>query len=212
MGPVGCGKSTLISVLTGAIKCDSGSININTVDVDYIKRKELLSKIGYVPQDPLLFSGSIFDNVHFGVSEKNKQLFETVLDVSQLRKEIESFPLKEKTILGERGTAVSGGQKQRIAIARALMRNPEYLILDDITSSLDAENEKQLWVDMAQHFPNTGALMVSHRISTVSYADVIVYINDKHELFKGTHEELFSNNIEYRDFIQTQIMEREEVV
>jgi ATP-binding cassette subfamily B protein len=206
MGPVGCGKSTLISVLTGSIKADTGNIHINTLDVDYIKRKDLLSRIGYVPQDPLLFSGTIYDNVNFGIDNRDHELFETVLDVSQLRKEIDSFPLKEKTILGERGTAVSGGQKQRIAIARALMRNPEYLILDDITSSLDAENEKQLWLDMAKHFPETGALMVSHRVSTISYADTIIFINEQHELVKGSHEDLFNSNNEYRDFIQTQIV------
>jgi ATP-binding cassette subfamily B protein len=128
-----------------------------------------------------------------------------VLETSQLEEEISNFEKKDKTTIGEKGTAVSGGQKQRIAIARALMRKPKFLILDDITSSLDAENERKLWVSMKKYFPDTGALMVSHRISTIAYADEIIFINKQHQCFKGTHSELHKNNIEYRDFIQTQM-------
>ncbi len=211
MGPVGCGKSTLISILTGSVKPDLGSVSINSSSINDLDRSHLLSRIGYVPQDPLLFSGTIADNIYFGTDNASKELFKSVVKVSQLEREIESFPLKENTVLGERGSAVSGGQKQRIAIARALMRNPEYLILDDITSCLDAENEKQLWLDMEKYFPRTGALMVSHRISTVSYADRIVFINDRHEIVDGRHDELFKNNIQYRDFIQTQILNKEDI-
>ena len=205
MGEVGCGKSTLISLLTGLIKPDAGSILINDISVDKLKRDEFLNSIGYVPQDPLLFSGTIHSNVIFGVDEVVEELYQQVLETSQLDQEIDNFEKKDKTIIGEKGTSVSGGQKQRIAIARALMRKPKFLILDDITSSLDAENERKLWVSMKKYFPNTGALMVSHRISTVAYADEIIFINKQHQCFKGTHLELHKNNIEYREFIQTQM-------
>ncbi|MBI9031048.1 ABC transporter ATP-binding protein [bacterium] len=205
MGEVGCGKSTLISLLTGLIKPDSGEILINNINVDKLKRDDFLNSIGYVPQDPLLFSGTIHSNVTFGVKEIDQELYRQVLETSQLDNEIAGFEKRDKTILGEKGTAVSGGQKQRIAIARALMRKPKFLILDDITSSLDAENERKLWVSMNKYFPETGALMVSHRISTVAYADEIIFINKEHHCFKGTHLELHRNNPQYRDFIQSQM-------
>ncbi len=206
MGEVGCGKTTLISLLTGLIKPDSGEILINDVNVDKLKRDDFLNSIGYVPQDPLLFSGTIYSNVTFGVNQEiDKELYQQVLETSQLDLEIANFEKKDRTQLGEKGTAVSGGQKQRIAIARALMRKPKFLILDDITSSLDAENERKLWVSMKKYFPETGALMVSHRISTVAYADEIIFINKQHQCFKGTHLDLHQNNIEYREFIQTQM-------
>ncbi len=205
MGEVGCGKSTLISLLTGLIKPDAGQVMINGDNVDKIKRDQFLHKVGYVPQDPLLFSGTIYSNVTFGVDQVNDDLYRKVLETSQLDQEIAAFEKKDKTVLGEKGTAVSGGQKQRIAIARALMRKPDFLILDDITSSLDAENERKLWVSMNKYFPETGALMVSHRISTVAYADEIIFINKNHQCFKGSHKELHENNNEYRDFIQTQM-------
>jgi len=209
MGEVGCGKSTLISLLTGLIKPDSGSIMINDINVNRLKRDEFLNCIGYVPQDPLLFSGTIFNNVTFGVDEVDPELYQQVLETSQLDQEIANFEKKDKTTLGEKGTAVSGGQKQRIAIARALMRKPKFLILDDITSSLDAENERKLWVSMNKYFPDTGALMVSHRISTTAYADEIIFINKKHQCFKGTHNELHQHNREYKDFIETQMNKKD---
>lgn len=205
MGEVGCGKSTLISLLTGLIKPDSGEILINDVSVDKLKRDEFLNSLGYVPQDPLLFSGTIFSNVTFGVDDIDQELYHQVLETSQLEDEIANFEKKDKTVIGEKGTSVSGGQKQRIAIARALMRKPQFLILDDITSSLDAENERKLWVSMKKYFPDTGALMVSHRISTIAYADEIIFINKQHKCFKGTHLELHQNNNEYKEFIQTQM-------
>ena len=206
MGPVGCGKSTIISIITGMIQPTEGDITINNINIEKIKREDYLTQLGYVPQDPLLFSGTIRDNVTFGVDKINEELYKTVLNVSQLQKEIDTFDKKDNTTLGEKGTAVSGGQKQRIAIARALMRRPEYLILDDITSSLDAENEKQLWIDMKRHFPKAGALMVSHRISTIAYADEIIFINKQHQLDIGSHDKLYGSNIEYKEFIDTQII------
>lgn len=208
MGEVGSGKSVLISLMTGLIKPDQGEVLINNYNLDQVKRAEFLNRIGYVPQDPLLFSGTIYNNVTFGVDNVDSELYQQVLEVSQLNTEIANFEKRDQTILGEKGSAVSGGQKQRIAIARALMRRPNFLILDDITSSLDAENEKKLWVSMEKYFPETGALMVSHRISTVAYADEIIFINKQHSCFKGKHSELFTKNKEYRDFIQTQMTDK----
>lgn len=208
MGEVGSGKSVLISLLTGLIKPDAGEVLINNHSIDQVKRSEFLNRIGYVPQDPLLFSGTIYNNVTFGVDDVDSELYQQVLEVSQLNTEIANFDKRDQTVLGEKGSAVSGGQKQRIAIARALMRKPNFLILDDITSNLDAENEKKLWVSMEKYFPETGALMVSHRISTVAYADEIIFINKQHSCFKGKHSELFAKNSEYRDFIQTQMTDK----
>lgn len=208
MGEVGSGKSVLISLLTGLIKPDAGEVLINNHNIDQVKRAEFLNRIGYVPQDPLLFSGTIYNNVTFGVDDVDSELYQQVLEVSQLNTEIANFVKRDQTVLGEKGSAVSGGQKQRIAIARALMRKPNFLILDDITSNLDAENEKKLWVSMEKYFPETGALIVSHRISTVAYADEIIFINKQHSCFKGKHSELFAKNSEYRDFIQTQMTDK----
>ena len=118
-----------------------------------------------------------------------------------MKDEIAAFPQQDETTVGNRGLGVSGGQKQRITIARALIKRPKLLILDDITASLDAENEEKLWHDINRDYPNTAAIVISHRLSTLRYVDTVLFIDSSGRAHKATHDELVFKNKEYHDFL-----------
>jgi ATP-binding cassette subfamily B protein len=127
--------------------------------------------------------------------------YRLALSAAQLENEIAQFPLKDLSPVGQRGLSVSGGQKQRITIARALIKRPKLLILDDITASLDAENEEKLWQAINRDYPGTGAIVISHRLSTLRYVDSVLFIDSKGRAHKGSHDELVFDNKEYHDFL-----------
>jgi ATP-binding cassette, subfamily B, multidrug efflux pump len=201
LGSIGTGKSTILGLLTGILKPESGGIFINDIPIEDIDLVSLRSKIGYVPQEPLLFTGSIRENIHFGNEALDEEWYDKVLQASQMQNEIDQFKDKDETMLGQRGVSVSGGQKQRIAIARALSRQPELLIFDDITASLDADNEQKLWMDIQQIYPGVTCLLVSHRLSTLRYADSIIFLDSEHNLVKSSHEDLLATDISYQTFM-----------
>ncbi len=201
LGGVGSGKSTLIELLTGMLKPDNGNIRINGKSLESLDRKEFLNLLGYVPQEPLLFSGSIKENVHFAAQQAKEEDYQAALRTAQIAAEIAKMENGDAADLQQRGTNVSGGQKQRLTIARALIRNPQFLILDDITASLDAHNEKELWNAMNKFYPHTGALVVSQRISTIQYADEIIFIKTNGTIINGTHKVLLSKDKEYNHFV-----------
>jgi ATP-binding cassette subfamily B protein len=155
-----------------------------------------------VPQEPLLFSGTIRENIEFGLKNVSEKDYREALTVSQIEKEIENFSDKDRTVIGQRGVNLSGGQKQRIAIARALIRKPEILILDDITASLDAENEEKLWQDIGRIFKDITCFIVSHRLSTIRYVDNVVFIEAGRVVGKDRHDNMVKNFESYRDYIQ----------
>jgi len=201
LGGVGSGKSILIQILTGMLQPDSGCAKINGIEIEKLDRKKYLEKLGYVPQEPLLFSGTIKENLHFAADNSSEEDYRNAMITAQMDNEIKKMETGDETELLERGTNVSGGQKQRLTIARALIRKPQFLILDDITSALDAQNEMELWEALKKFYPETGALVVSHRISTIQYADEIIFIKENGAIAQGRHSQLLTSDQEYRSFV-----------
>ena len=201
LGSTGAGKSTVANLILGLLQPSEGSIFLNGIDLRDIDLTALRDLIAYVPQEPLLFTGTVRENVLFANDKATGEEYRIAVEVSQLKQEIESFPQGDETRLGQRGLGVSGGQKQRLTIARALVRNPKLLILDDITASLDAENEEKLWQDINLHFKDIAAIVISHRLSTLHYVDRVLFIDDKGHVHQGTHEELVFKNKDYHDFL-----------
>ena len=206
LGPVGSGKSTLLKLMAGLLPPERGHILINGKPRSEYAPLALANLIAYVPQEALLFSGTIRENVAFGSPgqgmELSQEAFDEAITIAQMKREIESFALKDKTILGQRGVSLSGGQKQRLAIARALARKAQILLLDDITASLDAANEDLLWQALTEGYQDMTCLVVSHRLSTLQYVDRILFLNQGNIQALGRHEELIETNPAYRAFIQ----------
>ena len=201
LGATGSGKSTIANLLAGLLLPTQGRIMINGIPMQDLDLNTFREMIGFVPQDPVLFSGSVKSNIKYAASEVGETDYTSSIRIAQLKDEIASFPDKDETIVGQRGIGVSGGQKQRITIARAIIRKPQLLILDDITASLDAENEERLWQDLNAQYPHLAAVMISHRLSTLRYADTILFIDKSGHCHKGRHDELVFNNKEYHDFL-----------
>lgn len=205
LGYVGSGKSTILGLIVGIYKPLKGTILVNDIPIEDIDLIDLRKKIGFVPQESSLFSGSIRDNVVFGHEEFNKKMYDVSLQISQLQNEIESFLDKHDTVVGQRGLSLSGGQKQRLAIARALIKEPQLLILDDITASLDAKNEEKLWNALNSTFEDCTYIVVSNRISTVRYVDNILFLDSGIAVGNGTHDDLILENETYRNFIDEHV-------
>lgn len=201
LGSTGAGKSTIANLILGLLQPDRGLIKVNDIPLPQIDLAALRKVIAYVPQEPMLFSGTIKENVLFAVDQTEPDEYQRAVTTSQLEQEIAAFPDKDETRVGLRGMGVSGGQKQRVTIARALIKRPQLLILDDITASLDAENEEKLWQDMAVHYPGIAAIVISHRLSTLHYVDKVLFIDKQGYCHQGTHEELVFQNEEYHDFL-----------
>ena len=207
IGPVGSGKSSLVKIIAGLLPAQGGSILVNGHPLTGLSRSDWAALIGYVPQEALLFSGSIMENVAFGTRAYppalSSERFWELAGTAQIDGEIRSFPLREETILGQRGLSVSGGQKQRIAIARALARDPELLILDDMTASLDTKNEEKLW--KALEGEERTVIAVSHRLSSVQYVDKVLFLREGEAAGFGSHSDLLASNGDYRAFVATHI-------
>lgn len=201
VGQVGGGKSTLLHLLSGFLIPKSGSILINGIPIEDIDLKNYRDKVGFVLQEPLLFSGTLRENVLFGVDEYEKDDYEKVLNIVNMEEEIKRFKQRDETILGQRGTSLSGGQKQRISIARALMKKPQLLIFDDITSSLDTGNEKKLWESLEEFLKDRITIVVSHRLATIKYMDKVIFLNGRKAKGCYTHEQLYTSEPDYRMFI-----------
>jgi len=206
IGPVGCGKTTLVKTALGLLEPRAGRVSINGTSVRELEDEGRRGLIGYVPQDPLLFSGSIRDNIVFGCREGQTLTGDELarlIEVARLKDEIAAFPDGLDTKLGQRGTSVSGGQKQRIAIARALAGYPTLLLLDDMTAALDTNNEEALWRSLSEmpEFARASVIAVSHRLSSIQYVDRVLFLNGGHIAGFGTHAELMANNGAYREFV-----------
>ena len=193
LGSTGAGKTTVANLVLGLLRPDAGKITINGISIEDIDLAALRNLIAYVPQDPLLFTGTVKENVLFAVDEASEEEYRTAVQAAQLEEEIAAFPDRDETRVGSRGLGVSGGQKQRVTIARALIKRPQLLILDDITASLDAENEEKLWQDIDAHYPGISAIVISHRLSTLHYVDRVLYIDSRGRAHQGTHDELVFN-------------------
>ena len=148
--------------------------------------------IGYVPQEPILFSDTVRNNIVFGRDDIDDKLLDWAIEVAQLKDEIAAFPKGLETEIGTRGMSISGGQKQRLALARALVGKPRILILDDCTSALDSHTESALWDRLREVMPEMSAILITHRPDTLERADQIVVLADGHIEQRGTHAELMA--------------------
>jgi ATP-binding cassette subfamily B protein len=210
-GETGSGKSTLVSLLLRLHEPTDNAILIDGVDIKRMALSRLQDAIGYVSQDIFLFSGSVRENLLLGIDIDNGEAsrVEEAARIAQLLPAIESFSGGFETIIGERGVRLSGGQKQRTALARAIIKNPPILILDDAFSSVDVETEEEILRELKQFMGGRTTLLISHRISTVREADMIVYLSAGAIIEQGTHGELLARRGAYFELYQRQSLERE---
>ena len=192
VGPPGSGKSTLLKLIMRLYEVDGGRILIDGVDIRRVKLSSLRRHIGYVPQEPFIFNRSIMENIAFGNPGASRGEVVRAARIAKIHDFIESLPRGYDTLVGERGVTLSGGQRQRIAIARALVRNPRILLLDDPVSNLDAETERALVKDLRGILEGRTAIIVTQRPSLVRLADRVVVISDGVVVEEGSHEELLA--------------------
>ena len=205
IGPTGSGKSTLVSLVPRFYDATAGKILLDGYDVNRINMKTLREQIAVVPQKALLFSGTIMDNLKWGDTGSDEQEIRTCAQVARADSFIREFENGYDTVLGQGGVNLSGGQKQRISLARALLKKPSILILDDCTSALDAETEAAVLKGLRENIASTTVLLISQRISTVMKTDRILCMEDGEVKGFGTHEELMQDCVCYREIYHSQI-------
>jgi len=213
VGRTGSGKSTIANLICRNFDTTSGVIKIDDKPVTEINLNSLRSNIGYVPQDVFLFSDTIANNIAFGINngEVSQELIEKAANDAYVAHNIEEFPKKYDTILGERGINLSGGQKQRVSIARALVRKPAILIFDDCLSAVDTETEEIILGNLKPVMKDKTTVLISHRVSTVKFADHILVLQDGKIAESGTHERLLAANGIYAELNQLQLLEDKKV-
>jgi ATP-binding cassette, subfamily B, multidrug efflux pump len=209
VGETGSGKSTLVSLLLRLHEPPDGSVFMDGIDIKQMALRRLEDAIGYVSQDIFLFSGSLQENVLLGIESGETERVEDAARMAGLLPTIQAFGAGFDTVIGERGVRLSGGQKQRTALARALIKDPPILILDDAFSSVDAETEEEILRELKQFMRGRTTLLISHRISTVRGADMIVYLRSGEIIEQGTHEELLARRSAYYDLFRQQSLSRD---
>jgi ATP-binding cassette, subfamily B, multidrug efflux pump len=209
VGKTGSGKSTIVSLIPRLIDAPPDSVFVDGVSVRDYPLQQLRSSIGAVPQESFLFSDTLAENISFGVTAVERSQVEQAAETAGLIEDIENFPSGFEQLVGERGITLSGGQKQRTSIARAVIRNPRILILDDSLSAVDTYTEEQILHRLREVRKNRTTLVVSHRISTVRDADLICVMKDGRIFERGTHDELLLLGGEYADLYKRQLLEEE---
>jgi ATP-binding cassette, subfamily B, bacterial len=204
VGPSGSGKSTLINLVIGFLRPSQGSICIDGADNKDLDLRTVRKFLSVVPQESVLFDGTIAENISYGLSDVSTQEIEKALKDANAWDFVHAFDDGVETIVGERGARLSGGQRQRLAIARALIRNPRILILDEATSALDSESEKMIQVALSPLMKNRTTFVVAHRLSTVQEADQILVLDEGKIVESGTHSELVSKQGLYRHLYDAQ--------
>jgi ATP-binding cassette subfamily B multidrug efflux pump len=209
VGPTGSGKSTLVSLIPRIYDAAEGSVLIDGRPIGEFPIEVLRRHIGFVPQETFLFSDTIRENIAFGAEQATDADVRRAAEAANIADEIESFPQGYNTFVGERGLTLSGGQKQRTAIARALIRSPRILVLDDALASVDTQTEDRILNHLREIMQGRTTIFISHRVSTVRNADRIAVLHDGQIVEYGTHEELIERNGYYTELHNKQLLEEE---
>jgi ATP-binding cassette subfamily B protein len=190
VGPSGSGKSSLINLVIGFLRPTAGKITLDGKDMQALDLRTMRKHLSVVPQESVLFDGTIFENIAYGLSDVHIDDVEQALKAANAWDFVSAFDLGVNTIVGERGARLSGGQRQRLAIARALIRNPRILILDEATSALDSESEKLIQSALKHLMSNRTTFVVAHRLSTIKEAHLILVLDEGQIVQSGRHDEL----------------------
>ena len=209
VGPTGSGKSTLAALIARLWDAPPGTLFLDGCSIRDYPLTEVRRAIGYVPQDTFLFSDTLRENIAFGVNTALEEHILEAAEIASISGEIQSFPQRYETMVGERGITLSGGQKQRTSIARAVLRQPKILILDDALSSVDTDTEERILRRLRDVMRERTSILISHRVSTVKNADQIVVLRDGRIIERGTHDDLLVLGGYYADLNQKQMLEEE---
>jgi ABC-type multidrug transport system fused ATPase/permease subunit len=205
VGPTGCGKTTLCELLAGLDRPERGVVRVGGVDLTEVSRGDLRTSVALVFQESFLFTDTIVNNITIGTTAIGTNADDTSMrwaaGVAQVARFVESLRAGYDTAIGERGVTVSGGQRQRIALARALIRRPRFLLLDDATSAVDATVEARILRGLRDELDTT-TLIVAHRVSTIALADRVLFMQDGRIVATGTHNELLATNNEYEAMVR----------
>jgi ATP-binding cassette subfamily B protein len=209
LGKTGAGKSTIIELISRLYDTTSGKILLDDKPIKEVNLNDLRSQIGFVPQDPFLFSDTIGNNIKFGKEDATKEEIVTAAKNAVVHNNIIDFTKGYDTILGERGVTLSGGQKQRVSIARAIIKNPKILIFDDCLSAVDTETEEKILSNLERVSKNKTTFIISHRVSSAKNADKIIVLDNGTITQQGTHNQLINKEGYYKDLYEQQLLEKE---
>ncbi len=209
VGRTGSGKTSLVSLIPRLMDPGSGVVRVDGIDVRQCDPSDLRRLIGMVPQETFLFSATIAENIAFGAEHASLEEIRNAAELAGIASDIEAFPDGYETLVGERGLTLSGGQKQRTAIARALIRQPRVLILDDALSSVDTMTEDRILSGLAHVVQGRTVILISHRVSTVRGAGEIIVLERGRVVERGTHDQLVARDGYYASLAQRQTLEEE---
>ena len=208
LGKTGSGKSTIIELISRLYDTKTGTILLDDIPIEQVNLDAVRSQIGFVPQDPFLFSETIEENIKFGKENATKEEIITAAQNADIHDNIINFPKGYKTILGERGVTLSGGQKQRISIARAIIKDPKILIFDDCLSAVDTETEEKILSNLERISKDVTTFIVSHRVSSAKKANKIIVLSEGKIIQEGTHNELINAEGYYKNLYEQQLLEK----
>ena len=209
LGKTGSGKSSIVNLITRLYDVSEGIIQIDNTPIKEVNLIDLRKAIGFVPQDPFLFSDSISNNIKFGQEQATKHEIISAAKKAVVHENIERFKDKYDTILGERGVTLSGGQKQRVSIARAIIKNPKILVFDDCLSAVDSETEERILANLESVSKDKTTFIISHRVSSAKNADKIIVLDDGEIIQQGSHNQLINQNGYYKELFEQQLLEKE---